>query len=182
MQQRLVSRTSSASTCALTTCMGPAFVPRLSPPISSLGYEAKLYSPIMSALVPSGNETMNNIVLKEPVQVIACGRRFCKGCIGTFTRNREMFSGSVYAASFLHCHSTTETLNPTVFEFRRGGANISRSIANLFKPLSCQLSTANVDCPQQRWTRQLLRGSALLPRPSMLKLASLFGKSMVKSS
>ena len=30
-----------------------------------------------------------------------------------------------------------------------------------------------MDRPQQRWTRQLLRGSALLPRPSTLKLASL---------
>ena len=36
-----------------------------------------------------------------------------------------------------------------------------------------KLSTANADRPQQRWTRQLLCGSALLPRPSTLKLASL---------
>ena len=33
-----------------------------------------------------------------------------------------MFSGSVdMLAMFLHCHSNTETLNLTVFEFRRGG-------------------------------------------------------------
>ena len=54
--------------------------------------------------------------------------------------------------------------------------NISRSIANLFKPLGCpllNLSTANADRPQEQWTRQLLRGSALLRRPSTLKLASL---------
>ena len=36
-----------------------------------------------------------------------------------------------------------------------------------------KLSTANVDRLQQRWTHQLLRGSALLPRPSTLKLAIL---------
>ena len=35
------------------------------------------------------------------------------------------------------------------------------------------MSTVNTDRPQQRWTRQLLRGSALLPRPSTLKLLSL---------
>ena len=27
-------------------------------------------------------------VLKEPMQVIACGHRFCKGCIGAFTSGR----------------------------------------------------------------------------------------------
>ena len=36
-----------------------------------------------------------------------------------------------------------------------------------------KLSTVNADRPQQRWTRQLLRGSILLPRPSTLKLVSL---------
>ena len=35
------------------------------------------------------------------------------------------------------------------------------------------MSTANANRPHQRWTRQLLRGSALLPRPSTLKLFSL---------
>ena len=54
----------------------------------------------------------------------------------------------------------------------------SRSIASLFKPLGCllttvKLSTANVDRLQQRWARQLLRKSVLLPRASTLKLASL---------
>ena len=39
--------------------------------------------------------------------------------------------------------------------------------------LPVKLSTANADRLQQRWPRQLLRGSALLPRPSTLKLASL---------
>ena len=36
-----------------------------------------------------------------------------------------------------------------------------------------KVSTANANRPHQRWTRQLLRGSALLPRPSTLKLFSL---------
>ena len=27
-------------------------------------------------------------VLKEPMQVIACGHRFCRGCIGAFTSGR----------------------------------------------------------------------------------------------
>ena len=36
-----------------------------------------------------------------------------------------------------------------------------------------KLSTTNADRLQHRWTRQLLRGSALLPRPSTLKLTSL---------
>ena len=36
-----------------------------------------------------------------------------------------------------------------------------------------KVSTVNADRPQQRWTRQLLRGSGLLSRPSTLKLASL---------
>ena len=35
------------------------------------------------------------------------------------------------------------------------------------------MSTANANRLHQRWTRQLLRGSTLLPRPSMLKLFSL---------
>ena len=35
------------------------------------------------------------------------------------------------------------------------------------------MSTANANHPHQRWTRQLLRGSALLSRPSTLKLVSL---------
>ena len=35
------------------------------------------------------------------------------------------------------------------------------------------VSTTNADHPQQRWIRQLLRGSALLPRPSTLKFVSL---------
>ena len=30
------------------------------------------------------------------------------------------------------------------------------------------MSTANANSPHQRWTRQLLRGSALLPRPSTM--------------
>ena len=36
-----------------------------------------------------------------------------------------------------------------------------------------KLSTTNADRLQYRWTRQLLRESALLPRPSTLKLTSL---------
>ena len=36
-----------------------------------------------------------------------------------------------------------------------------------------KLSTTNADRLQHRWTRQLLRGSALLPRSSTLKLTSL---------
>ena len=36
-----------------------------------------------------------------------------------------------------------------------------------------KLSTTNADRLQHRWTRQLLHGSALLPRPSTLKLTSL---------
>ena len=36
-----------------------------------------------------------------------------------------------------------------------------------------KLSTTNADRLQHRWTRQLLRGSALLPRPSTLKFTSL---------
>ena len=36
-----------------------------------------------------------------------------------------------------------------------------------------KVSTANANRLHQRWTRQLLRGSTLLPRPSMLKLFSL---------
>ena len=40
------------------------------------------------------------------------------------------------------------------------------------QPPIVKLSTANADRLQQRWTRQLLRGSALLPRSSTLKLAS----------
>ena len=39
--------------------------------------------------------------------------------------------------------------------------------------LSVKMSTTNADRLQHRWTRQLLRGSALLPRPSTLKLTSL---------
>ena len=35
------------------------------------------------------------------------------------------------------------------------------------------MSTANANRPHQQWTRQLLYESALLPRPSMLKLFSL---------
>ena len=35
------------------------------------------------------------------------------------------------------------------------------------------MSTANANRLHQRWTHQLLRGSTLLPRPSMLKLFSL---------
>ena len=38
---------------------------------------------------------------------------------------------------------------------------------------SVAVSTANTDYPHQRWTRQLLHESALLPRPSTLKLVSL---------
>ena len=38
---------------------------------------------------------------------------------------------------------------------------------------SVKLSTTNADRLQHRWTRQLLRGSAQLPRPSTLKLTSL---------
>ena len=38
---------------------------------------------------------------------------------------------------------------------------------------SVKLSTTNADHLQHRWTRQLLRGSALLPCPSTLKLTSL---------
>ena len=38
---------------------------------------------------------------------------------------------------------------------------------------SVKLSTTNADRLQHRWTRQLLRGSALLPCPSTLKLTSL---------
>ena len=36
-----------------------------------------------------------------------------------------------------------------------------------------KVSTANANRPHQRWTRQVLRGSALLSRPSTLKLVSL---------
>ena len=36
-----------------------------------------------------------------------------------------------------------------------------------------KLSTTNADRLQHRWTRQLLRGSALLSRPSTLKLTNL---------
>ena len=41
------------------------------------------------------------------------------------------------------------------------------------RPSTVKVSTANANRPHQRWTRQLLRGSALLSRPSTLKLVSL---------
>ena len=46
-----------------------------------------------------------------------------------------------------------------------------------FKAPSCLLFkclSRNADRPQERWTHLLLRGSAQLPRPSQLKLASLW--------
>ena len=36
-----------------------------------------------------------------------------------------------------------------------------------------KVSTANANCPHQRWTSQLLRGNVLLPHSSTLKLVSL---------
>ena len=52
-------------------------------------------------------------------------------------------------------HASTEPLN----------------ISQATRLSTVKLSTANADRPQQRWTRQLLRGSELLPRPSTVKLA-----------
>ena len=49
----------------------------------------------------------------------------------------------------------------------------SQNIIQATQLSTVKLSTANTDCPHQRWTCQLLRKSALLPRPSMLKLVSL---------
>ena len=49
----------------------------------------------------------------------------------------------------------------------------TRSQANTTQLSTVKLSTTNADRLQHRWTRQLLRGSAVLPRPSTLKLTSL---------
>ena len=61
---------------------------------------------------------------------------------------------------------------------RRNEASIHRTaqLDRKFIPLSSLLlncRTTNADRLQHRWTHQLLRGSALLPRPSTLKLTSL---------
>ena len=50
----------------------------------------------------------------------------------------------------------------------------SGNIDNLSYPLSTvKVSTTNMDCLHQRWARQLLCGSTLVPHPSTLKLVSL---------
>ena len=59
----------------------------------------------------------------------------------------------------------------------RNEASIHRTtkhflIDRKFKLSTVKLSTANTDHLQQQWTHQLLHRSALLPWPSMLKLAS----------
>ena len=47
------------------------------------------------------------------------------------------------------------------------------NIEYLPMPLGCLPYCERANCLHQRWTRKLLRGSALLPRPSTLKLLSL---------
>ena len=49
----------------------------------------------------------------------------------------------------------------------------TRSQVDTTQLSTVKMSTTNADRLQHRWTRQLLRGSALLPRPSTLKLTSL---------
>ena len=60
-----------------------------------------------------------------------------------------------------------------VMQQRGAGDKMGQTQSTLSKVCPLKVSTANTDRPHQRWTRQLLRGSALLSRPSTLKLVSL---------
>ena len=79
-------------------------------------------------------------------------------------------------ASFLQSHQTVRYFYPARKPPSLPPAeDLSRSQITDYFYLShsVKVSTANADSPHQRWTRQLLRGSALLSHPSTLKLVSL---------